>query len=249
MAGLETDAADRGSFMPPVLEARDVSLAFKKTAGDLAVLQHVSLSVREREIVSLVGPSGCGKSTFLRVLAGLITPDEGSIFINSVEVVGPTQDVAIIFQQNTLFPWLTVLGNVAFGLRSRFDDWDVIREHALQWLTTVQLQERSQDRPSELSGGMAQRVALARALAYSPRILLLDEPFGSLDALSRQEMHEVLLDLWARAGMSMVLVTHDIDEAVNNRRSRPGSDAAAHAHQLRGTHRFAETASIGRHQV
>jgi ABC-type nitrate/sulfonate/bicarbonate transport system ATPase subunit len=201
--------------MTPIIEARAVSFAYRNDSYSTQVLDAISISVSEGEIVTLVGPSGCGKSTLLRVLAGLVVPDSGEALVSQKTVNGPTEDVALIFQQSTLFPWLTVVQNVEFGLRSRLADRFEIREKAMQWLEAVELDDRASVRPSELSGGMLQRIALARALAYSPRILLLDEPFGSLDAISREEMHEVLTDLWVKTGMSILLVTHDVDEAVS----------------------------------
>jgi ABC-type nitrate/sulfonate/bicarbonate transport system ATPase subunit len=178
------------------------------------VLDRISVQIGKGEIVSIVGPSGCGKSTFLRIIAGLLKPTSGEVFVNGRCDHDVSPEITMIFQRSTLFPWLTVVQNIQFGLKARMQDEAAIREKSLSWLQTVEIGDYADRYPFTLSGGMSQRASLARALAISPSILLLDEPFSSLDAISRQEMHEVLLRLWSEQDTSIVLVTHDVDEAV-----------------------------------
>lgn len=185
--------------------------------GDRAVtaLEGVDLAVAENEFVSIVGASGCGKSTLLSLVAGLDEPSEGTIEVSGREVTGPGRDRGVVFQQATLMPWLTVQQNVEFALRgepglSRGDRADRARE----FLRLVGLDGFERSFPAQLSGGMQQRVALARSLSYGPDMLLMDEPFGALDALTRRTMQELLLEVWEQHRLTVLLVTHDIDEAV-----------------------------------
>jgi len=172
-------------------------------------LENVSLDIRPREFVGVVGPSGCGKSTLLRVMAGLQRPTSGIVRLNGAAIEVPSRVVGMVFQNSTLFPWLTIEQNVAFALRSRRAS-----DEAGAYLDRVGLASVGASFPAALSGGMTQRACLARALAAAPGVLLMDEPFSSLDAISRSGMHEVLLSTWSDSCMSVVLVTHDIDEAV-----------------------------------
>jgi NitT/TauT family transport system ATP-binding protein len=174
----------------------------------------VSFEIDHGEFVSVLGPSGCGKSTFLRLLAGLEQPSSGRVLFDRRPIGGPSCKVGVIFQRSTLFPWLTLAGNVEFGLYAVSSAEGAERKMALQFLDEVGLGGFEDARPDEVSGGMVQRATLARALAARPRVLLLDEPFSALDAISRLEMHQVLLEMWARTHMAIVFVTHDIDEAV-----------------------------------
>jgi sulfonate transport system ATP-binding protein len=169
-----------------------------------AVLQDLSLDVRPSEIVSLIGPSGCGKSTLLRLLSGLETEHSGRLTIDGHEVTGPRRSVGVMFQEPRLMPWLTVRENLLIG-RPRDAD---------ELLRQVHLEGSSEILPRQLSGGMAQRVALARALAGEPGALLLDEPFSAVDALTRMSLQELLLSVWQRTRLTMLLVTHDLDEAL-----------------------------------
>ncbi|WP_024356842.1 ABC transporter ATP-binding protein [Leucobacter chironomi] len=185
--------------------------------GDRAVtaLEGVDLEVAENEFVSIVGASGCGKSTLLSLVAGLDEPSAGTIEVSGREVAGPGRDRGVVFQQATLMPWLTVQQNVEFALRgepglSRGDRADRARE----FLRLVGLDGFERSFPAQLSGGMQQRVALARSLSYGPDMLLMDEPFGALDALTRRTMQELLLEVWEQHRLTVLLVTHDIDEAV-----------------------------------
>lgn len=180
----------------------------KEFPGGVIALCDVTLAVREREIVSVVGPSGCGKSTLLRIAAGL-----DKDFGGSVALPGGSQSpsVGLIFQEPRLMPWLSVADNITFGLRcSRREK----RAVAARWLRAVGLEGFGNVLPKALSGGMAQRVAIARALAPKPSILLLDEPFSAVDALTKMQLQDLLMDIWQDVGTTMVLVTHDVDEAV-----------------------------------
>lgn len=190
-----------------------VSKSFpRRKADDLLVLDDVSLTLAEGEFVSLLGASGCGKSTLLRIVAGLEQESSGEVRLDDVQVVGPGRDRGMVFQQYTLFPWLTAQGNVEFALD------DVPRaqrsEIAREYLNVVGLINFADNFPNELSGGMQQRVAIARALALRPRILLMDEPFGALDAQTRGLMQELLLSIWERDRLSVLFVTHDVEEAL-----------------------------------
>ncbi len=172
------------------------------------------LTVGENEFVALVGTSGCGKSTLLSIAAGLETYDEGSIAVDGEPVTGPGLDRGVVFQSYTLLPWLTAIGNVEFALRAsgtrRRDTKEIARDH----LALVGLDNFAEAYPAELSGGMKQRVAIARALSYRPEILLMDEPFGALDALTRHHMQELLTAVWEKHRLTVLFVTHDVEEAV-----------------------------------
>jgi NitT/TauT family transport system ATP-binding protein len=177
-------------------------------------LRGIDLTVGPSEFVVLLGPSGCGKSTLLYLLAGLDLPTAGSISARGEPVLGPSPERALIFQQPSLFPWLTVRQNAAFGLSLRGDDRTTRERVAHQVLQRVGLAEAAHKRPGELSGGMRQRVAVARALAMRPKVLLMDEPFAALDVQTRAKMQDFLLDVWRDSNASVVFVTHHIDEAV-----------------------------------
>jgi NitT/TauT family transport system ATP-binding protein len=164
--------------------------------------------------VCLVGPSGCGKSTLLRILAGLLRPDRGSVFLDGKPVEAPQRQVGIVFQQANLMPWRTVLGNVLLPLEIAGVDPNLARDRANSMLDLVGLGDFAQAYPADLSGGMAQRVAIARALVHRPSLLLLDEPFGSLDALTRERMGQELLRIWHAEPITVLMVTHSVPEAV-----------------------------------
>ena len=186
-----------------------------RRGGDpVSVLRQLDLHVRDGEFLVLVGPSGCGKSTLLRLLAGLEQPSSGSISLDGQPVRGPGSDRGMVFQKYSLYPWLTAAQNVAFGMELQGLERSEIRERTGFYLEVVGLAEAARRLPRELSGGMQQRVAIARALAADPRVLLLDEPFGALDLQIRESMQEFLYGLWRRTGLSVLLITHDIDEAL-----------------------------------
>jgi NitT/TauT family transport system ATP-binding protein len=187
-----------------------------KAYGDHRAVDEVTFDVRTGEVVSIVGPSGCGKTTALRIVAGLLEPTSGSVTIDGVPVTGPPADVAVVFQDysRSLLPWLTVLGNVMLPLRAKGLSRAKARTAAREALTAVGLADASRQRPRELSGGMQQRVAIARALAYRPKLLVMDEPFASVDAQTRMDLEDLVLPLRDEYGVTILLVTHDIDEAV-----------------------------------
>lgn len=182
---------------------------------DNAAIAELSFTVDTGELACIVGPSGCGKSTLLRAIAGLIAPTGGSVLLHGSPVRGVPEDLAVVFQDysRSLFPWLTVQSNVEFPLRGRASRFER-RELARAALAQVGLADAAHKHPQQLSGGMQQRVALARALAYRPALLLLDEPFASVDAQTRFELEDLLLRVHAEQGTTMLLVTHDIDESV-----------------------------------
>ena len=204
------------------LKARDVALrvenlgkVFRSAEGaETVALRGIDLVTHRREFLCVVGPSGCGKSTFVRILAGLETQSSGTVSVAGVPVTGPGADRGMVFQGYTLFPWLTVLRNVAFGLEENGESRYVAEREAAQWLALIGLERFAQAYPHQLSGGMKQRVAIARALALRPRILLMDEPFSALDALSRARMQAYLIEIWRKIDITIVFITHDLDEAV-----------------------------------
>ncbi|GIO14912.1 aliphatic sulfonates import ATP-binding protein SsuB [Cohnella xylanilytica] len=194
-----------------LLEIANLTKQFVSAKGTVTALRHVHLSVHEGEFVTLIGPSGCGKSTLLRIVAGLDTQYSGTVKLEGVAIAKPGIDKGFIFQEHRLFPWLTVEKNIASDLSLGSKD---VRRKVDELIELVRLQGFEKAYPRELSGGMAQRVSIARALLRNPKILLLDEPFGALDAFTRAHMQEVLLDVWRNNKTTMIFVTHDIDEAV-----------------------------------
>jgi NitT/TauT family transport system ATP-binding protein len=178
------------------------------------VLDDISFGVRRREFLSIIGPSGCGKSTLIRIAAGLETATRGEFRLDGKIVRGTGAERGMVFQKYSLFPWLSVKKNVMFGLESTGRDSDEAEEIAEQWLEIVGLEKYGEYFPKQLSGGMQQRVAIARALAPQPRVLLMDEPFGALDAQTRAQMQKYLLEVWKNIDITIIFVTHDLDEAV-----------------------------------
>ncbi len=193
---------------------RDLSKSFALNGQPLQVLRDLSLDVQGGEALAIVGPSGCGKTTLLRVLAGLETPDRGEVLIDGHSVRGVGAERAIIFQEPRLLPWLTVLGNVAFGLEMRGTSRSTAEIRARHYIRLVGLAEFETAYPRQLSGGMAQRVGIARGLTVQPEILLLDEPLGALDAMTKLIMQEELSRIWREEKVTMILVTHDLEEAI-----------------------------------
>src|SRR3954467_14926006 len=182
---------------------------------EFVALQDVDLTIAAGEFVTLVGPSGCGKSTILDLVAGLAEPTTGTVSINGRKITGPGLDRSIVFQQYTLLPWRTAQGNIELALEAKGGMSKVERARtALEYLRLVGLEEFARRLPGELSGGMKQRVAIARSLSCKPEVLLMDEPFGALDAQTRERLQEELLGIWRRTGTTVVFITHDIDEAV-----------------------------------
>jgi ABC-type nitrate/sulfonate/bicarbonate transport system ATPase subunit len=198
-----------------ILSIRGVSRTFAGHDGQSTVaLQTTDLDVAENDFLTILGPSGCGKSTLLRIVAGLDAPSSGEVLLDGRKVQGPGADRGMVFQSYTLFPWLTVLENVAFGLRERGLPKAQQQEIAQDFIAKVGLAKFAGHYPKQLSGGMQQRTALARALANGPRMLLMDEPFGALDHQTRELMQELLLGIWEREKKTVLFVTHDIDEAI-----------------------------------
>jgi NitT/TauT family transport system ATP-binding protein len=195
------------------IEGLSKSFATKRGASHLA-LADVSLSVAAGEFVAILGPSGCGKSTLLYIVGGFVAPSRGSVSVAGKPVTGPAPDRGPVFQEFALFPWKTVLGNVMYGLREQGVAKGEAEEKARALLALVNLVGYENFYPKELSGGMKQRVALARTLAYGPRILLMDEPFGALDAHTRTGLQRELLDIWERDRKTVLFVTHSVEEAV-----------------------------------
>lgn len=203
-----------GSTSPKLVVNR-VSKGFNAGRVHLQALQEIDLTVDNGEFVCLVGPSGCGKTTLLNVMAGLETPDTGRVLVEGKPVTGPGQDRMVLFQEPSLFPWLTVERNVLFGLKLKPGlNGRERREVAHSYLELVGLEKFARANIHELSGGMKQRVALARALAPNPAILLMDEPFGALDALTREHLHHDVQRIWAERRKTIVFVTHNVREAV-----------------------------------
>ncbi len=198
----------------PKITLSDLSVQFAERggAGNLLALDDISLTVEDGAFVCLVGPSGCGKTTLLRVLAGLQAPQSGSASIRHDDPRRPLS--AMVFQGAAVFPWMTVLENVAYGLRTRRIAYAERNRIAREWIARMGLERFTEAYPHQLSGGMQQRVGLARAFAYNPEILLMDEPFGALDAQTRLLLQETLLGLWQSSGTTILFVTHSIDEAL-----------------------------------
>jgi NitT/TauT family transport system ATP-binding protein len=198
----------------PKLVIAGLGKTYRTGRGETVALEDVDLAVDENEFVALVGTSGCGKSTLLAIAAGLETHDAGAISIDGEPIAMPGLDRGVVFQSYTLLPWLTALGNVEFALKAagtpKHESTGIAQAH----LALVGLEGFEQAYPSELSGGMRQRVAIARALSYRPKMLLMDEPFGALDALTRHHMQELLTAIWEKHRLTVLFITHDVEEAV-----------------------------------
>jgi NitT/TauT family transport system ATP-binding protein len=197
-----------------MIQVTDVTKVYVTARGRTVSLDNVSLDVAEGEFITLVGPSGCGKSTMLNLIGGLLEPTSGDVLVHGDAVRGPSPDRGVIFQQYALFPWLTALQNVEFGLRLQGLRKAERQEKAMHYLDLVGIADFANALPKELSGGMKQRCAIARAYAVNPSVLLMDEPFGALDALTRVQMQDELLSTWQKERRTIVFITHDVDEAV-----------------------------------
>lgn len=197
-----------------ILVAHDLSMKYAGINGSLPALERVSLSVRSQEFMCVVGPSGCGKTTLLRLLSGLLMPTGGRVDFAGEPLVGPRRRIGFVFQQANLMPWRNVLDNIALPLELEGSTLETRRARAHEMIELVGLQGFESVYPRDLSGGMAQRVAIARALIHRPELLLLDEPFGSLDALTRERMASELMRIWSRHAVTVIMVTHSISEAV-----------------------------------
>ncbi|MBI3997320.1 MAG: ABC transporter ATP-binding protein [Candidatus Omnitrophica bacterium] len=196
------------------IELQHISKSFRHNGHAVDVLQDINLAVEPGEFVCLLGPTGCGKSTILNLVAGLDAPDAGTVLVDGTPVTGPGPRRVVVFQDAALFPWLTVLGNVEFGLRMANVPKQERRVAAMAYIKLVHLSKFAHAYPHQLSGGMRQRVAIARGLVMQPDILLMDEPFGALDAQTRAVLQEELLEIWRKTGCSVLFVTHSVREAI-----------------------------------
>jgi nitrate/nitrite transport system ATP-binding protein len=199
------------------LEVRRLAKRFPTKDGELTVFDDVGFDLDKGEFVCIIGHSGCGKSTILNVLAGLDSPTGGEVYMGGREVRGPSLERGVVFQNYSLLPWRSALSNVEFGVHARFPGWSraKVREHSLEYLHMVGLKDGAEHRkPAQLSGGMRQRVSIARAFATRPQLLLLDEPFGALDALTRGTIQDELLKICAETRQTVFMITHDVDEAI-----------------------------------
>jgi nitrate/nitrite transport system ATP-binding protein len=199
------------------LEIEGLARRFPGKEGELTVFENANFTIEKGEFVCIIGHSGCGKSTIMNVLAGLDAPTDGNVFMDGVEVAGPSLDRGVVFQNYSLLPWLTALHNVTFAVQSRWPGWnkDKVRKHSYEYLEMVGLGDGAELRkPSQLSGGMRQRVSIARAFAIQPKLLLLDEPFGALDALTRGTIQDELVRICDATHQTVFMITHDVDEAI-----------------------------------
>ncbi len=199
------------------VQLENVDMTFHTKKGTFEALKNVNFSIREGEFISIIGHSGCGKSTVLNLIAGLLHPSAGNLFCAGREVAGPGPERAVVFQNHSLLPWLTCFENVYLAVERVFgakESKDKLQQRTQAAIELVGLAHAAEKRPNEISGGMKQRVGIARALAMEPKVLLLDEPFGALDALTRAHLQDELMAIMAKSGCTAVMVTHDVDEAV-----------------------------------
>ncbi|AXN33173.1 ABC transporter ATP-binding protein [Vibrio coralliilyticus] len=200
----------------PLLDLTQLGMRFPTPNGEFIALKNVNLQINKGEFVSLIGHSGCGKSTVLNLVAGLHLPTDGGVIVDSREVNGPGPDRAVVFQNHSLLPWLTVYQNVELAVKQvtggKGKHW--IREQVEHYLDLIQMTQAADKKPDEISGGMKQRVGIARALALKPKVLLMDEPFGALDALTRARLQDSLMNIQAELNNTVIMITHDVDEAV-----------------------------------
>ena len=210
----ETEPTADGVASESLVRVDGVSKRYDGEGGPVLALEDVSFAVEEDEFVVIVGPSGCGKTTLFRMIAGIEEPTDGEIRLRGDPVTGPTRDLGIVFQEYHLFPWRTVRGNVSFGLEHGDLSSDERERRVREMIDLVGLSGSEDAYPAQLSGGMKQRVGIARALAVDPAILLMDEPFGAVDAQTRDMLHDELLDIWRRTGKTVLFVTHNVEEAI-----------------------------------
>lgn len=198
------------------LQVRALKKTYSDVPGAKPVFHGVNFDVEKGEFVCIVGHSGCGKTTILNILAGLDVASAGNVVMDAREVSGPSLDRGVVFQGHALMPWLTAEANIAFAVKSRWPDWprEKIRQHGQKYIDLVRLTGSEHKKPSQLSGGMKQRVGIARAFAIQPKMLLLDEPFGALDALTRGTIQDELLSICAQTQQTVFMITHDVDEAI-----------------------------------
>jgi ABC-type nitrate/sulfonate/bicarbonate transport system ATPase subunit len=209
-----TNSVRQPAVTPSIIEVNGLSKTFTKRGASVTALDQISLTVRPKEFVAVLGPSGCGKSTLLNVIAGFENPTAGKAFFKGEQIAAPGPSRAVVFQEPALFPWLNVLENVTFGPRIQGKPSSDYEKTALRILEQVGLERFVRHYPAELSGGMRQRVGIARVLLLEPEVLLMDEPFGALDAQTRTLMQELLLQVWERYHQTVLFITHDIEEAL-----------------------------------
>lgn len=199
---------------PVLLETKQLTQKFKHGKTERTILNGIDLKIHKREFICVIGPSGCGKSTFSRIVAGLDGYSSGELLVDGKPIDGPSPERGMVFQGYTLFPWKTVKENVMFGPKMKGASNSSAEAQARDWINIIGLEKYENQYPHQLSGGMKQRVAIARALVNEPKILLMDEPFGALDPHTRQKMQKHLMDLWANIDITIIFVTHDMDEAI-----------------------------------
>jgi NitT/TauT family transport system ATP-binding protein len=205
---------DRMKAREVILQVEGLMKTFQTGKSEVVALDNISFKTHRREFLCIIGPSGCGKSTLVRILAGLETASGGQVLLDGHPVKGPGRERGMVFQGYTLFPWLTVRKNVMFGLRMNNVGRAEAAKQANEWLALIGLERFADAYPNQLSGGMKQRVAIIRALVNRPRILLMDEPFSALDAQTRARMQSYLLEIWKKVDITVVFITHDLDEAI-----------------------------------
>ncbi|WP_117233780.1 ABC transporter ATP-binding protein [Vibrio maerlii] len=200
----------------PLLDLTQLGMRFPTPQGEFIALKDVNLEIKKGEFISLIGHSGCGKSTVLNLVAGLLLPTDGGVIVDGREVSGPGPERAVVFQNHSLLPWLTVYENVELAVKqvSRGKTKKEIKQEVDHYLELIQMEHAADKKPDEISGGMKQRVGIARALALKPKVLLMDEPFGALDALTRARLQDALMKIQAELNNTVIMITHDVDEAV-----------------------------------
>lgn len=197
-----------------MLEIKNLSFSYHDGKKEFPVFNNVTFTIKDNEFFCIIGPSGCGKSTLIKVIAGFERPNEGSILEDGKEIKGISHERAMVFQEDAVFPWLTVLGNIEYGLKSRGISSEQTKEKSQYYLNLVDLNGCDKIYPRQLSGGMRKRVDLARVLANDPRILLMDEPFGSLDAITKEMLQVKLIEIWELSKKTVIFITHDVEEAL-----------------------------------
>jgi len=190
------------------------SFSLRDSEESVNVLDHLHYSIEDRKFISIVGPSGCGKTTLLRIIAGLEKPSAGKVFLDKTELLPGSQEIGFVFQEYALFPWRTTLQNIEFGLEIKGVDQATRRSMSMEYIRSFNLEGFENRYPKELSGGMKQRVAIARTLIMNPRVILMDEPFGALDSQTRNDLQVFLLNIWQKYAVTILFVTHNVDEAV-----------------------------------
>lgn len=197
-----------------VVTIKEAYLKYAGEKGSVTALEDVNLEIKKGEFICVLGPSGCGKSTLLKIIAGFHPPTEGTAMMGETPILGPDWHRGVVFQSPTLYPWLNIYKNVEYGPKMRKLPKDKVRENVIKYLELVGLRDFAKQKPYELSGGMKQRASLARVLVNQPKMILMDEPFGALDALTRQNMQTLIREIWNKTGNTIFLITHDVDEAL-----------------------------------